>query len=158
MPGDLRRFVIKYALIIGPVTRSRGLNHFTLEGCEAGGYLNGDYHDVNMYLTLLMRIKGNRLRGTRNTILAIDHFWAAQVNSIAVKAITAARPLISTRCSIRISCNIRAAFQSARGDGSSKIGPPRTSQHVRLPAHDVLTQLPSINACSALPASCQRKG
>ncbi len=83
-------FVIKCRVDNQVVTQSHPARNHLLEGLyEAGGViLAATITTLICMPALLMRIKGNTTGGTRNTILAIDHFWAAQVNSIAVKRLS----------------------------------------------------------------------
>ncbi|CRF87248.1 ribosomal-protein-L7/L12-serine acetyltransferase [Salmonella enterica subsp. enterica serovar Typhi] len=52
--GDIRRFVIKCRVDNQASNAVARRNHFTLEGCmKQAEYLNGDYHDVNMYARII---------------------------------------------------------------------------------------------------------
>ncbi|ECG8591532.1 50S ribosomal protein L7/L12-serine acetyltransferase [Salmonella enterica subsp. salamae] len=52
--GEVRRFVIKCRVDNQASNAVARRNHFTLEGCmKQAEYLNGEYHDVNLYARII---------------------------------------------------------------------------------------------------------
>ena len=83
--GEIRRFVIKCRVANQNSNNVARRNGFT-EGClREAEYLNGRYDDVNLYGRVFPYSAPSR--GVRVIRLAINHFFAAQMNAVAVESL-----------------------------------------------------------------------